>query len=85
MTTQKSWHVDKAVSLGILIALVCNIFAGIWYASKIDSRVAALEVATKDNTQVFERLVRVETQLDNFKDAINRIDLSVAKMADRSR
>jgi hypothetical protein len=80
MTNYKNWHLDKKVPIAIFFALLFNIFAGIWYAAKIDSRVAALEIVTRDNSLVLERLVRVETQLDNLKDAVNRVDQSMSKL-----
>jgi hypothetical protein len=83
MTPPNKWHLDKRVPIAMLFALLANLFAGIWYAAKIDSRVAALEISTRDNNLVLERLVRVETQLDGLKDAVNRIDQSVTKIADR--
>ncbi|MCE3233773.1 MAG: hypothetical protein K0R98_2030 [Rickettsiaceae bacterium] len=83
MTPSNKWHLDKRVPIAMLFALLANLLAGIWYAAKIDSRVAALEISTRDNNLVLERLVRVETQLDGLKDAVNRIDQSVTKIADR--
>lgn len=85
MPPKNDWHLDNKIPMAMLFAILANLFAGIWYAAKIDFRVAALEMATKDNNLVLERLVRVETQLDGLKYALNRIDQSVAKIADRGR
>ena len=82
---QTDWHLDKKISIGIILSLMANFFAGSWFASKLDSRVGSLEDATKNSTQVFERMIRVETQLEGLKDTVNRIDQSVAKIVDRER
>lgn len=78
-----SWHIDRKISTGTAIAVFCHIIVGVWYTSKIDSRIGTLEDATKDNSTVIERLVRVETRLDGLAESVNRIDLGVAKIAER--
>lgn len=37
------WHLDKKVPIGLMMGLALNAMLGIWYASKLDSRVAYLE------------------------------------------
>lgn len=51
----KGWHIEKKISvavlvsfLAILIGLIGNICAGIWYAAKLDSRVGTLEEKTSE-------------------------------------
>ena len=37
------WQVDRKVPLMMILALIVNAASGIWYASKLDSRVSNLE------------------------------------------
>lgn len=83
MTKPQNWHLDKKVPITILIVLIGNIFYCVWFAAKADSRLATLEMITRDNSQVIERLVRVETQLQAVKETASRIDASLAKIAER--
>ena len=39
------WHLDKRVPISIICVLVGQMTLGIWFASKLDSRVGALEEA----------------------------------------
>jgi hypothetical protein len=77
------WRPDKKIPLAFLLTLIIHTMTAIWFASRLNARVESLEAITRDNSLVLERLVRVETQLDGVKETINRIDQSVAKIADR--
>lgn len=91
---EKSWHLDKKVPLGLIIGLMINALCGIWYASKLDSRVAVLEqqavilgietAKLKDaNDGSKERLIRVEDKLENIFEELKQLEthFSVPKIA----
>lgn len=80
-----SWHLDKKVPLGLVLGLAINALCGIWYASKLDSRVAVLElqamVLTNDTLKLKdssdggkERLIRVEDKLENILEALRKME-----------
>jgi hypothetical protein len=83
MNDSNEWRTDKKVPLLFLLTLMVHTMAAIWFASRLNARVESLEAITRDNSLVLERLVRVETQLDGVKETMNRIDRSIAEMADR--
>ena len=78
------WHLDKKVPISIVIALFLNVIFGVWYASKLDSRIAFLEVdhartlrvidktddVSKDNNN---RLIRVEDKLDTIAATVKEL------------
>ena len=39
------WHLDKRVPLGIIAAMVMQFAGSMWFVSKLDSRLLALEMA----------------------------------------
>jgi hypothetical protein len=60
----RGWQIDRNVPVAILIGLAIQTSSAVWYASKLDSRVAALEAKQSSNDSLTERLTRVETKLD---------------------
>lgn len=50
------WHLDKKVPIGIILALFAQFMGGIWFVSKLEARVLALETSRaaqsdRDNSQ----------------------------------
>ena len=75
------WHLDKKVPITLIVAIGVNAMAGIWYASKLDNRVANLESTTvefkmtanqagRDARDNNDRLIRVEDALIEIKEAL---------------
>ena len=85
----EKWHLDKKIQTGTLIVYTIT---AVWYASALNSRVAAIEVKQQNGITAFERLIRLETNVDNLKDAIGdiktsmlRIDDNIQKIADKKK
>ena len=51
-----SWHLNKSVSISIIIGLLLNVTSFVWYASKMDSRVSTLEQARISHEQVIKSI-----------------------------
>jgi hypothetical protein len=76
MTQQNNgWTLDRNLSVGLIAAVLIQAGAFIWYASKLDSRVVAVETAAATASQengkltgkvdeIREKVVRIETKLD---------------------
>lgn len=80
-----AFFIDRRVSLGVLVAIVCNLIAGVWYAAKIDSRVESLEkymiIYTSDVTRLRraidrdkDRLARLEGRMDMLITEVSKIN-----------
>lgn len=41
----RSWHLDRRVPIAIILTLAAQVAIGVWWASKLDSRVERLEQA----------------------------------------
>jgi len=74
------WHLDKRVSIIVISSVLINIlvtgYGMVWYASKIDSRVAALEM----RPAMEERMIRVEALIGEQGRIISRLDSTLAKL-----
>ncbi len=75
---KENWHLDKKVPITILIIVVGNIFAGVWYASGLANDTAnvkkdiadikqTLDLRGKIGEQYFSRLDRLEVRFDGFE------------------
>ena len=93
----KAWHLDRRVPIAIFIVLFGNLLSGVWYASEVNSAVRknAADNATtarlvvdiqqreRDNGKLVERVVRVETIMENVLHTVNKIDEAIVN--DRRR
>ena len=58
--THSRWHIDKNVPLALIIAIIIQSGAGIWWAATVNNRVERLESDIKASAPQAERLTRVE-------------------------
>lgn len=49
------WHLDKKVPISIIVALFMNSLGGVWFMSRLESRVAYLETGHTAQERVDER------------------------------
>jgi hypothetical protein len=59
-TEDHHWHLDKRVPIGMIVTLLVQFALGLWFISKLDARVYALEVA-----QVTQRERDINQDADN--------------------
>jgi hypothetical protein len=71
---QNEWHLDRKVTLSLILALLANAGATVWWASKLDSRVTAVEQRQEQVVDVPERITRVETQVLTLERYLQRIE-----------
>lgn len=71
---QKEWHLDRKVTLSLILALLANAGATVWWASKLDTRVTAVEQYQARSVDVPERITRVETQVLSIERYLQRIE-----------
>ena len=45
MEPDTQWHLDRRVPIGMIVTLLVQFVLGIWFISKLESRVYSLEVA----------------------------------------
>lgn len=68
---ESTWRIDKHIPLAVILAIVVQSGSLVWYAAKMDSRVAVLESQMQANQMLLNqistinsRLVRIETLIE---------------------
>lgn len=54
-TSQEQWHLDKKVPIGIIVAMLVQFAGGLWFVSKLDSRIYTLETAAVMQREIDQR------------------------------
>lgn len=74
------WSLSKNISVGVIVALMFNVFGGIWFAASAFQRLSYLEEWVKQNQTVDRRLAVIEERQNDFtvtmrevKDLLNRM------------
>jgi len=77
--SEDSWHLDKRVPIAVIIALLIQAASIIWWASRVESRLAVVERYQHDNSQLSERVVRLEVLLERVDRTISRVERKIDK------
>lgn len=77
---RQEWHLDRKVSIAMIIGLLGNMAAGVWFASKMDSRVERNEAAIL--TLVEERS-RMWDRMDSQNTAVSALRADIAGISAR--
>ena len=86
----REWHLDRKVTIGIIIALLTNAGSSVWWASRLDYTVQAHEsrLALHDkyfadirdkNSILYERLARIEANQNYQTDTLREIKQALKK------
>lgn len=84
----QAWHLDKKVPVVLFIFLLGQAGSTIYWAAELNSavkeqaklqtetarRLSELETRERESGKLVERVVRVETMLENVQHTVNRID-----------
>ena len=95
----REWHLDKKVPITLFIALLIQGAAFVWWAAELNGlvrqsveinaeqnkRIEAMEQRERDNGKMIERVVRVETMIEEVKRTVNRIDDNLDSQMRRTR
>jgi hypothetical protein len=78
---EEKWHLDRKVPIGIIVAMLGQFGGGLWFVSKLDARILALEasqgaqterdtrqdqVAKETRAEVLRQLERIDEKLDRL-------------------
>ena len=79
--TDDGWHLDKKVPIGIIAAMLMQFAGGLWFISKLDARILALEAGAtaqherderQDNSSK-EALGQLHRQLERIDEKLDRL------------
>ena len=71
---RREWHLDRKVTVGLIVALVMHAGTSIWWASDLTSRVKQIEQDQREASDMPERITRVETQVEGNREYLKRIE-----------
>jgi cyclopropane fatty-acyl-phospholipid synthase-like methyltransferase len=71
---EKEWHLDRKVTLALILALLANAGATVWFAAQLDQRVTTIENRQEQWASSPERITKVETQIEGVREGIKRIE-----------
>ena len=72
--TEQHWTLDKKVPIALIVVLAVQFFGGVWFMSKLDSRVATLEDNSRSTAPQADRLTRVEVKIEGIQSGVERIE-----------
>lgn len=96
MAEKDSWHLDRRVTVGLILSMGLQLGYFVWWASGVDSKVhdhdrritvneGILSRINNNGEVVGERLARLETQVQNGVASLDRIELSLRDISARQR
>jgi len=85
-----NWHLDKKVPLALLFAIVVQTASAFWWAGKVDAalgytelRIQAVEAENKLVRTLSEKVIRIESHMDNVDKNIERLMHSIERHTDK--
>lgn len=72
--TASGLSLDRTISISVLIMLLVQFATGFWWAGAAAQRLDHLENQMTARSAVFERLARLEAQMDETRIALQRLD-----------
>ena len=69
----ESWHLDRRIPVAIIVTLAIQTGGAIWFASGISHRVDSLERQQVSASTQGDRIVRLETRMENIAEYILEI------------
>jgi hypothetical protein len=70
---EREWHLDKKVPIAVILTIVMQSAAFIWFGARLDHRVEALERESVIRIPQADRLTRVEVKLEGVQEGIVEI------------
>ena len=79
--SKEHWHLDKKVPIGIIAAMLLQFAGGLWFVSKLDSRIYTLETAAvmqretdqRQDDQARATRAEVLRQLERIDEKLDRL------------
>jgi uncharacterized coiled-coil protein SlyX len=83
---QTGWHLDRKVPIGIIAAMLMQCAGALWFVSKLDARILALEGAQSTQHERDERQDRSSSEaLAQLHRQLERIDEKLDRLIEKGR
>ena len=79
MSDDRHWHLDKRVPLALILTIIIQTAALVWWASSLSERVNSLERTRDATAPQADRLTRVEVKVESIQAGVDRIERLIRK------
>ena len=79
---REPWHLDKKVPIALIVTILFQIGATLWWASKLDGRLATVERHTMEVADHPARIVRLEAFRDDLCRRLDRIEAKLDRLVE---
>ena len=70
---ETKWHLDKRIPIALIATIIVQTMAAVWWAGTSSARLDHIERRVDQMTPQAERIVRMETKIENIGTSINEI------------
>lgn len=77
------WHLDKRLPAALLVTLLLQTSAIVWWAATTDSRIRHVEEALASASGTDARLARIEVRVENSNRSLDRLEDRLQRFEDR--
>lgn len=71
------WHLDRRIPIALILAIVLQSISAFFWAGAITARLGVVEKSTDKNSQLGERLTRVEEKTNYIVRGVERIEKKI--------
>lgn len=75
---QERWHLDKRVPIALIVTILIQTGAALWWAATVNARVDVLERQATATAPQDARLTRLEVKLEFMQEGIARIERALS-------
>ncbi len=72
------WEWDRKIPIGLVVAMILQTLAAIWWAAKLDSRVVMQEEWFQKNQQLAEKVFRLEERIISLHEELNDLEARIS-------
>ena len=82
------WHLDRRVPIALIVAIIMQTSAGIWWVANVEARIVSNERAIttiqNDAKDGPSRLARIEVQLESIRSTLLRVENRIDRQEERT-
>lgn len=79
---KEPWHLDKKVPIALIVTILFQTGAALWWASKLDSRLGVVERHATEVADHPARIVRLEAFRDDLGHRLDRIEAKLDRLVE---
>lgn len=74
MTETGRWHVQRQITLGVILALALQTSGALIWSGRVGARLDQLETSAQRQAPTAERLAGLEAEMRLMRESLNRIE-----------